>query len=87
MRFPQALQGNSDAQGNTGQDYPAKGHRGQRAEFEVRNDLRVDDKCEGKYQEEYRCDRERRECPHKVGVPLRSVRPAGQISAGRSDQR
>ena len=54
MRFPQALQGNSDAQGNTGQDYPAKGHRGQRAEFEVRNDLRVDDKCEGKYQQEYR---------------------------------
>jgi hypothetical protein len=87
MRFPQALQGNSDAQGNTGQDYPTEVHRGQRAEFEVRNDLRVDDKCEGKYQEEYRCDRERRECPHKVGVPLRSVRPAGQISAGRSDQR
>ena len=63
MRFPQALQGNSDAQSNTGQDYPTELHRGQRAEFEVRNDLRVDDKCEGKYQQEYRCDRERREGP------------------------
>jgi hypothetical protein len=74
MRFPQALQGNSDAQGSTAQVCPTEGDRGQRAEFEFRNDLRVDDKCEWKYQKEYCCDRERRECPRKVGAPLRSVR-------------